>query len=253
MNAAAELIFGYSASEAIGRHISLIIPKDRWPRKKSRAPSSRRKIDHWFIRQRSIGRRSTSLTVSRFARRTANIIGVEGCARRHRAERLPSRAGPQPAPLPAALAASLWEQDFRRQGRDRRRMPPGLRQFPRVSGAPPEFIDHCLELVDRTNRLTLRMLGARGKRELSRVWRLLTSRRATPSRKSSWRAEAGQIQPGRCSRGRANRRGDQHWFLRPEVPAIPAPRLTACWGFDGHHAAPSGPSGIASERCSRNG
>ena len=62
-NHSAERIFGYTAAEAIGQHITLIIPDERRPRKTTSSPASaaESKIDHFeTVRRAKDGQLSTS-------------------------------------------------------------------------------------------------------------------------------------------------------------------------------------------------
>jgi PAS domain S-box-containing protein len=176
-NAAAERIFGYTADEAIGRHISLIIPKDRLAEESEVLARLRRgeKIDHFeTVRQTKDGRLiDISLTVSPVRGPDGQIIGASKVARdvteQNAARRALSRSQRRYRRLFDSAGVALWEQDFsgvkaaidgvRRQG---------FLDFRDYVARHPEFVDRCLGLV-RTidvNRSTLRMLGARSKREL---------------------------------------------------------------------------------------
>lgn len=84
-NRAAERIFGYSAAEAIGQHITLIIPPERhWEEIEVLARIRRgEKVDHYeTVRQTKAGRRLyISLTVSPIKDGAGNIIGASKVAR----------------------------------------------------------------------------------------------------------------------------------------------------------------------------
>ena len=84
-NRGAENIFGYTAEEAIGRHISLIIPQDRLAEEDEVLARLRRgeKIDHFETeRQAKDGRRlQISLTVSPIRDSSGRIIGASKVAR----------------------------------------------------------------------------------------------------------------------------------------------------------------------------
>jgi PAS domain S-box-containing protein len=176
-NAAAQRIFGYSPSEAIGQHISLIIPKDRLAEEREVLARLRRgeKIEHFeTIRQTKDGRMiDISLTVSPVRGSDGRIIGASKVARdvtaQNAAHRALGRSQRRYRRLFDSAGVSLWELDFstikaaidgvRRQG---------FVNFRDYVARHPEFVDHCLELVRvvDVNRSTLRMFGARSKREL---------------------------------------------------------------------------------------
>lgn len=84
-NRAAERIFGYTAEEAIGQHITLIIPVERHPEEENVLDHVRRgeKIDHFeTVRQTKDGRRlDISLTVSPVRDAGGRIIGASKVAR----------------------------------------------------------------------------------------------------------------------------------------------------------------------------
>jgi two-component system CheB/CheR fusion protein len=113
-NPAATRMFGYSASEAIGRHITLIIPADRHGEETEVLARLRRgeRIDHFeTLRQTKDGRLiNISLTVSPLRGPTGAIIGASKIARdvtdRRRADE--ERA----ALLRQAQAANRAKDDF---------------------------------------------------------------------------------------------------------------------------------------------
>ena len=84
-NGAAERLFGYSASEAIGQQIFLIIPEDRVAEENDVLARLRRgeRLDHFeTVRQAKDGRRiSISLTVSPIRDATGTIVGASKVAR----------------------------------------------------------------------------------------------------------------------------------------------------------------------------
>lgn len=84
-NRGAERIFGYTAEEAIGQHITLIIPRERHPEEADVLAHIRRgeKVDHFeTIRQTKDGRRlDISLTVSPVRDGNGKIIGASKVAR----------------------------------------------------------------------------------------------------------------------------------------------------------------------------
>ena len=84
-NRAAERMFGYTAEEAIGRHITLIIPEDRLAEEVNVLAHLRRgeKIDHFETRRRTKDGRllDISLTVSPVRDASGKIIGASKIAR----------------------------------------------------------------------------------------------------------------------------------------------------------------------------
>jgi PAS domain S-box-containing protein len=84
-NRGAEQIFGYTAAEAVGRHITLIVPDDRLDEEADVLARLSRgeKIDHYeTIRQTKDGRRlNMSLTVSPVRNADGRIIGASKVAR----------------------------------------------------------------------------------------------------------------------------------------------------------------------------
>ena len=84
-NAAAERLFGYTAAEAIGRHISLVIPADRATEEDAiiaRIRSGER-VDHFeTVRLRKDGQPvHVSLTISPIRDEAGNIVGASKIAR----------------------------------------------------------------------------------------------------------------------------------------------------------------------------
>ena len=84
-NAAAERLFGYASSEAVGRHISLVIPADRIAEEDHIIASLRagRRIEHFETeRVRKDGRRiSVSLTVSPVRDDQGTVVGASKIVR----------------------------------------------------------------------------------------------------------------------------------------------------------------------------
>ena len=84
-NAGAERLFGYRAAEAVGRHISLVIPPDRLPEEDTIIASLKagERIDHFETeRVRSDGRRViVSLTISPIKDAAGSVIGASKIVR----------------------------------------------------------------------------------------------------------------------------------------------------------------------------
>lgn len=84
-NHSAERIFGYRADEAIGKHITLIIPKDRWDEEATIIDRLRHgvRVDHFqTVRRRKDGSLvDVSLTISPVRDSSGNIIGASKVAR----------------------------------------------------------------------------------------------------------------------------------------------------------------------------
>jgi PAS domain S-box-containing protein len=84
-NAAAERLFGYSAGQAVGRHISLIIPADRMAEEDRIIATLRagRRIEHFdTVRLRSDGRPVlVSLTISPVKDEAGRVVGASKIAR----------------------------------------------------------------------------------------------------------------------------------------------------------------------------
>ena len=84
-NAAAERMFGYTAKEAVGRHISLIIPEDRLEEEDRIIASLKagQRVDHYETeRMRSDGQRIlVSLTISPIRDEAGNVVGASKIAR----------------------------------------------------------------------------------------------------------------------------------------------------------------------------
>jgi PAS domain S-box-containing protein len=84
-NRGAEQIFGYASSEAVGQHITLIIPRERHSEEETVLTNIRqgKKIDHFeTVRQTKDGRRiDISLTVSPVRDAQGEIVGASKVAR----------------------------------------------------------------------------------------------------------------------------------------------------------------------------
>jgi PAS domain S-box-containing protein len=84
-NRAAELMFGWTAAEAVGRHITLIIPRDRWAEEDEVRARLRQgeRIDHFETRRISKEGRlvDVSITVSPVRDSHGRIVGASKIAR----------------------------------------------------------------------------------------------------------------------------------------------------------------------------
>jgi PAS domain S-box-containing protein len=84
-NAAAERMFGHTAAQAVGRHISLIIPPERIAEEEQIIASLKagRRVDHFeTIRMRSDGQKLlVSLTISPIKDAAGNVVGASKIAR----------------------------------------------------------------------------------------------------------------------------------------------------------------------------
>jgi len=84
-NQAAERLFGYTAAEAVGQHITLIIPEDRWPEEDDVLARLRQgqRISHFeTIRRRKNGELvEVSLSVSLVRDASGTIVGASKVAR----------------------------------------------------------------------------------------------------------------------------------------------------------------------------
>ena len=84
-NAAAERLFGYTAEQAVGRHISLVIPQDRIAEEDKIIASLKagQRVDHFETeRRRSDGQRiQVSLTISPIKDDVGNVVGASKIAR----------------------------------------------------------------------------------------------------------------------------------------------------------------------------
>src|SRR5579864_4307058 len=105
-NKSAERIFGYLPEEAVGKHITLIIPRDRWDEESSIIARIRRgeRVDHFqTLRRRKDGSLvDVSLTISPVKDSAGNIIGASKVARDITAQ------------VRAAEALRCREEEFRR-------------------------------------------------------------------------------------------------------------------------------------------
>ena len=143
-NIGAERVFGYSAEEAIGKHISLIIPPDRMDEETDVLARLRRgeKIDHFETVRATKDGRLVDISLTGLAdqgQRRPHRRRVEGGARHHRAAAGGRGAVSQPAPLSADLRVAQAYRSgtriSRRSGRGSTSCaPPACVISPRISG-----------------------------------------------------------------------------------------------------------------------
>ena len=119
-NIGAERVFGYTAEEAIGQHISLIIPPDRLDEEAEVLARLRRgeKIDHFeTVRRTKDGRLvDVSLTVSPIKSSDGRIVGASKVARditeRRLADEALSRSRRRYQRIFESAGVSIWDEDF---------------------------------------------------------------------------------------------------------------------------------------------
>jgi len=168
-NAGAERLFGYTADEAIGRHISLVIPQDRIAEEDKIIASLKqgRRVDHFETERRSSdGRRiQVSLTISPIKDEAGNVVGASKIARditeRKRAESERDRLNENLA----KLAADLSEVD--------RRKNEFLATLAHELRNPLAPIRNMLEVLKRGNRETAGQALATMERQLGQLVRLV--------------------------------------------------------------------------------
>ncbi len=176
-NLGAERLFGYSEDEAVGKHISLIIPSDRRDEEAEVLARLRRgeKIDHFeTIRQAKNGRRlNVSLTVSPIKSSDGRIVGASKVARditdRRLADEAIARSRRRYHRIFEGAGVSIWDEDFTavRAALDDLRAS-GVRDFDAYFRERPQEIDRFIGLVRvvDVNETTLRMFRAPDKAKL---------------------------------------------------------------------------------------
>jgi PAS domain S-box-containing protein len=176
-NLGAERVFGYSADEAVGKHISLIIPADRFDEEAEVLARLRHgeKIDHFeTVRRAKDGRLvDVSLTVSPIRSSDGRIVGASKVARditeRRLADEAIARSRRRYQRIFDAAGVSIWDEDFTavRDALDDLRAS-GVRDFEKYFSERPEEVDRYVDLVRivDVNETTLRMLAAPDKAKL---------------------------------------------------------------------------------------
>ena len=155
-NLGAERVFGYSAEEAIGKHISLIIPPDRIDEEAGVLARLRlgEKIDHFeTVRRTKDGRFvDISLTVSPIRSSDGRIVGASKVARditeRRLADEALSRSRRRYQRIFESAGVSIWDEDFTavRAGLDELRAS-GVRDFAAYFRERPDEVDRYIRLV----------------------------------------------------------------------------------------------------------
>jgi PAS domain S-box-containing protein len=176
-NIGAERVFGYTADEAIGQHISLITPPDRLDEEAEVLARLRRgeKIDHFeTIRCAKDGRLiDVSMSVSPIKDADGRIVGASNVARditeRRLAHEALSRSRRRYQRIFEAAGVSIWDEDFTavRAALDELRAS-GVRDFAAYFAQHPDDVERYIGLVRvvDVNQTTLRMFGATDKRAL---------------------------------------------------------------------------------------
>jgi PAS domain S-box-containing protein len=176
-NIGAERMYGYTAEEAIGQHISLIIPSDRRDEEAEVLARLRRgeKIDHFeTVRRAKDGRLfDVSMTVSPIKSSDGRVVGASNVARDITEQRLAhqalARSRRRYQRIFETAGVSIWDEDFTavRAALDELRAS-GVRDFAVYFSERPEEVERCIGLVRvvDVNETTLRMFGATDKRSL---------------------------------------------------------------------------------------
>jgi PAS domain S-box-containing protein len=176
-NASAERIFGFTAEEAIGQHIMLIVPPDRIEEEEAVLAPLRRgeKIEHFeTVRRRKDGRLvDVSLTVSPIKGSDGRIIGASKVARditeRRLAHEALARSQQRYQRIFEGAGVSIWEEDFTavRAALDQLRAS-GVGDVAAYFAGHPHEVERYMSLVRivDVNETTVRMFGATDKRML---------------------------------------------------------------------------------------
>ena len=176
-NTGAERVFGFTAEEAIGQHISLIIPPDRQEEEARVLARLRRgeKIEHFeTVRRAKDGRLvDVSMSVSPIKGSDGRIVGASHVARditeRRLADEALARSRRRYQRIFETASVSIWEEDFTavRAALDDLRAA-GVRDFARYFAERPDEVERCMGLVRVVdiNETTVRMFGAQDKRAL---------------------------------------------------------------------------------------
>jgi PAS domain S-box-containing protein len=176
-NIGAERIFGYTAEAAIGRHISLILPPDRFEEEADVLARLRRgeKIDHFeTVRRAKDGRLvDVSMTVSPIRSSDGRIVGASNVARdiseRRLAHEALTRSRRRYQRIFEAAGVSIWDEDFTavRAALDELRAS-GVGDFAAYFAQHPDEVERYIGLVRvvDVNETTLRMFGATDKQVL---------------------------------------------------------------------------------------
>ena len=176
-NIGAERVFGYTADEAIGQHISLITPADRLHEETDVLTRLRHgeKIDHFeTVRRAKDGRLvDVSMAISPIKGSDGRIVGASNVARditeRRLADEALSRSRRRYQRIFEAAGVSIWDEDFTavRAALDELRTS-GVSDFVTYFAQHPDEVERCMGLVRVVdiNETTLRMFGATDKRAL---------------------------------------------------------------------------------------
>jgi PAS domain S-box-containing protein len=170
-NTGASRIFGYSAEEAIGQHISFIIPPDRLAEEDHVLAELRRgrRIDHFeTVRRAKDGRLlNISLTVSPIRDDSGRIIGASKVARditdQTRAGQAIATSQQRYRRIFEATGVSIWDDDFSLVKRELDWLrAAGVEDFAAYFDARPEVVERLVRLVQvvDVNQATLEMFEA---------------------------------------------------------------------------------------------